>query len=294
MILAHEPKEIRRIAGAYKKMLDEGKAPPLSEITGNEDIADVMTEGLIAPSDRIVKKCMRWLGGEPKINMEEIEQGHVTEQLTTGREFAAVLRGIAHMYRVVDGDVLLYLVDEAERMEGVTHADTFTTWRSAVREITEESGVAIIFLVGARSRNDLPVLFVQHEIMRRIGAANYTEIVNPSKEQLSEFVLELLRIKVRKGEVPESQWDALDGDALDDAVPSELMTIVGNDPNRLSTYPFEPDAFKDFIEHLLVAEFGNKPSEVLERLQKAAQLAHTSSKRTIDRAIVEAVQNEGF
>lgn len=294
MILGHDVKDLRRIAVAYKEKIDAKTADPLSDVIGNDDIAEVMTEGLIVPSDHVVKRCMRWLGGDAKVDMSAIEKTHLAEQLTTGREFAGVLRGLAHMYRIVDNHVLLYLVDEAERVEGVTHADTFTSWKSAFREITEEAGVAMLFLVGAKSRNELPVLFVQHEIMRRIGSANYTELLNPSKEQLHEFLLEVLRVKVRKGEVPEAHWDALEGDALDGAVPKELTALTGNDPKRLDTYPFEPDAFETFVEHLLVAEFGNKPSEALERLQKAAQLAHTSDKRTIDQSIVTAIQSEGF
>ena len=99
---------------------------------------------------------------------------------------------------------------------------------------------------------------------------------------------------VRKGELPEAHWDALEGDALDDTVPKALLDIVDNDEERLKTFPFETDAFDQFIEHLLVAEFGNKPSEALERLQKAAQIALTSGSRTIGAEVVDAIQAEGF
>jgi len=292
MVLGHQMKELRRIADAYVKKTEAGEAELLADIVDSEDIALVMTTGLILPADPVVKRCMKWLSGEAKVDMTSVAQ--VSDQLTAGRDFAAVLRGLAHMYRVVDGRVLLYVIDEAERVEGVTHADTFTVWKSCFREITEVPGVSMIFLVGAKSRNDLPVMFVHPEIMRRVGAANYIEIQNPSKEQLQDFILELLRVKVRKGEVPEAHWDALQGEALDEALPADLARLVGNDPERLLTYPFDPDAFSEFIEHLLAAEFGNKPSEALERLQKAAQLAHTSGKSTIDRMIVSDIQSEGF
>lgn len=215
-------------------------------------------------------------------------------QLTIGREYAAVVKALAHMYRVVDNRLLLYIVDEAERVEGVSHADTFTAWRSAFREITEIQGVATIFFVGAKSRNELPVLFVHPEIMRRIGTTNYLEMHNPSKDQLREFLLELLQTLIGKGEPPEAHWEAVGGDALDDTVPQDLLDLTGNDDKRLETYPFEPAAFDEFIDHLLVAEFGSKPSEALARLQKAASKAMTSGKRLIDTEIVEAMQAEGF
>ncbi|HEX3660162.1 MAG TPA: hypothetical protein VHU89_01955 [Acidobacteriaceae bacterium] len=67
-----------------------------------EDIAEVMSKVLTAINIDEVKKAMRWLGGEPKIEMATALPA-LQPQLTDSREFGAVLRALAHMYATVDG-----------------------------------------------------------------------------------------------------------------------------------------------------------------------------------------------
>src|SRR5262249_33885366 len=155
-------------------------------------------------------------------------------QLTDSLEFGAVLRGIAQMFLAVDGAVPLYLIDEAERIQNVSNTDSYYGWLASLRELTEIANVAMIFFIGAKSKDDLPVLFVQPEIMRRIGVANYYEFLNPGAEQIEQFVVELLQTAIRKGPVPEVHRSALDPAALDDTVPQDLRILVEDDSERLN------------------------------------------------------------
>ena len=73
----------------------------------------------------------------------------------------------------------MYIIDEAERFENITDTDTFYMWLAAMRELTEIPGIGMLFMIGARNRDALPTLFVQSEIIRRIGTSNYLEFLNP-------------------------------------------------------------------------------------------------------------------
>ena len=292
-IVKHPSSELQRISDSYQHLVRERQAPPLIDIVHHEDIAYVMSKGLAAIAIEQVKNSMRWLGGEAKIEMGMIGSG-LQPRLTDSLEFGAVLRGLAHMFLSVDEKVPLYLIDEAERAQNVTNTDSYYSWLASLRELTEILNAAFVFFIGAKTRDTLPILFVQDEIVRRIGVVNYVEFTNPGAEDIEQFVLELLQTLLRKGEVPEVHKRVLDGAALDSSVPDELRRITGDDANTLKTFPFDPDAFKDFIVQVSVGEMANKPSEILIRLQKAAQRAMRNDQRTISSRIVEEINSEGM
>jgi hypothetical protein len=292
MVMRLATAEVKRVATAYERMVAEGKAKPIVEIVRSEEIAFVIRQGLTAVSDEAVRNCMRWLGGESKVPMQLINTS-LKPQLTDSREFGAVLRGLAHLYATVDGKVLLYLVDEAERFENVTNVDTFAIWLAALRELTEIAGVGLIFFVGAVTRNQLPTLLLSEEVMRRIGVANYVEFTSPSRDQLKAFLLELFSTFIAKGPMPEQHVAVVTQDALNAPVPDELQTLA-SDAAAIETYPFEPEAFEDFVENLATGHMANKPSEVLIRLLKASQRAMRKDKHIIGRSIVNDLNSEGL
>ena len=293
LVTRHPTKEMNRIAVEYEKLVQAGKARSIEEIVQSEDIAKVMRRGLTAVDEDAVRTSMRWLGGEAKVAMGLISQS-LKPQLTDSREFGAVMKGLTQMFVTVDGKVPLYLIDEAERFENVAHADTFATWLAALREITEIVQLGLMFFVGAKSRNNLPTLLLQDEIIRRVGAANYIEFQNPSREQIREFLCELLSTAIQKGPVPEEHAPYLSGDALDRNVPEGLAKLTGGDPTKLGCFPFDADAFEEFVTQMSVSEYGSRPSAVLGQLQSGAQRTIRDGKRTIDMKIIEEIVAGGF
>lgn len=284
--------DVRRVTTEYFKMVADGKARPIREIVHLEDVAVAIENGLQLPNDNVVRDTMRWLGGE-KVTMTLVA-AQLKDRLTDSREFGAVMRGLTHMYREVDGKVLLYFLDEAERLENITHIDTYAAWTAAFRELTEIEGLGLIMFIGAVSRNALPTLLLSDEIMRRVGIANYVEFQNPGRDDIRDFLIELLGTLVRKGPVPDVHQPAMSPEALDDEVPEGLTETTGGDEDRLRFYPFEPDAFDDFVEQIAIGDMSSKPSEALIRLTKAATAAMRKDKKTIDSKIVDDIGQEGF
>jgi hypothetical protein len=289
----HSTDAINRIASEYVRRMGSDDVPPLVDIVQSEDIALVMSRGLTAVDHDVVRNSMRWLGGDAKVPMGLISQA-LKPQLTDSREFGAVMRGLSQMLITVEHKVPLYLIDEAERFQNVANVDTYWSWLAALRELTEIVNAGFMFFIGANTRNDLPTILVQEEVMRRIGVANYMEFQNPGRDDLREFLLELLGTFIRKGEAPEPHRSILSDAARDSAVPQALIELTEGDSRRLETYPFEPDAFDEFVEQLTASDKSSKPSEALIRLQKAAQRAMRTDVRLIDTKMVTAVGSEGF
>lgn len=293
MVGQHSTDEVSRIAAEYVRRMGKDGVPQLADVVQSEDIALVMSKGLTAVDHDVVRNSMRWLGGEAKVPMGLISQS-LKPQLTDSREFGSVMRGLSQMFVTIEKKVPLYLVDEAERFQNVANVDTYWSWLAALRELTEIVNAGFMFFIGANTRNDLPTILVQEEVMRRIGVANYIEFQNPGRDDLREFLLEMLGTFIRKGEAPNPHRSILSEEARDSTVPQELLDLTDNDPQRLETYPFEPEAFDEFVEQLTASDKSSKPSEALIRLQKAAQRAMRTDARLIDSKMVAAVGAEGF
>src|SRR5262249_10232455 len=81
MIMRHPTAEMTRIATEYGRLVAAQKAQPLIEIVQSEDIDRVMSQGLALLNPDIVRTCMRWLSGEPKVPMQGIGSA-IKPQLT--------------------------------------------------------------------------------------------------------------------------------------------------------------------------------------------------------------------
>ena len=294
LLRGHSVEKLQEVGDAYQRLVKEGKAPAMSEIVHSPDITAVLTAGLGAPNPVLVSAGRAWLGGETAgPELRAVKEG-IKTQLSEASEFGEVLRGLSQLFLAVKGLVPLFIVDEAERFLNVTDNDTFWIWNAAMRELTETRGIGLIFMIGAKNRDELPTMFVQPEIVRRIGLSNYFELYNPGGEDLRAFLLELSRTFIRKGTPPESQVTALGEAGGDQVVPEELLELTGHDDARLASYPFDPDALDALVTQLVSSEYSNKPSEALDRLQKAAQRAISQDKKTIDVTIVEGIGAEYY
>lgn len=289
--------ELKRMAQAYEERTLRNEVPTLEKVIGDEDIARVFRDGLTAPSLEIVRLSMRWLGGEQKLDMSKVKVGAALPTLQVSKQFGAVMKGLVHLFREIEGAVPLYLIDEAQRFILVTNSDTYWSWLAALRDLTEIAGVAYIFFIGSKNRDELPPMFLADELMTRIGVSNYVEFFNQGREELREFLTELFQTVIRKGSVPAAVKPVLIdkfGGEIDEAVPEELINIVAESGESLETYPFTQEALDQLIEKCASSDFSNRPRELLKLVQKATNRALRKGKRLVDASILEEVAGEAF
>ena len=287
---------LKRIAQAYEEKVNTEGLTPLQDVIGDEDVARVFRSGLAAPNPDVVRLSMRWLGGEQKLDMRLIAGD--LPPLQVSKQFGAVMKGLVHLFLEIEGSVPVYFIDEAERFQLITHADFYWSWLAALRELTEIVGAGLIFFIGSKSRDDMPVMFMQHEVMTRIGTSNYVELYNQGRDDLRDFLSELFQTVIRKGPIPEVMKPILSevfGEkALDDTVPDDLKTILDENGESLDSYPLTNEAFEQFIENCAMSDLSNKPREVLKLLQKAASRAMRKDSRLIDSSILEEILRDGI
>lgn len=294
LVLGIPTEHIKRIAQSYEEKSNKGEVTPLKDIIGDEDVTLVFRSGLAAPNTDIVRLSMRWLGGEQKLNMSLVSRD--LPALHVSKQFGAVMKGFVQLFREIDGAVPLYLIDEAERFHQITNPDAYWSWLAALRELTEIVGVALIFFIGSKSRDELPNMFLQDEVITRIGVSNYVEFYNQGRDDLRDFLRELFQTIIRKGEVPEPVKPVLSekiGEP-DNSVPEELRAILTESGESIETYPLTGEAFEKLVETCATSTLSNKPREVLKLVQKSAGRAIRQNKRIIDNSILEEIMTEGI
>jgi hypothetical protein len=283
---------VRNVASQYKNRVNDGNAAPIREIVGSDDIANAW-EALHNPSVSTVRAAMRWLGGSDEVKPSSFSDD-VTGYLSVSRQFAAVMKGFAHMFRVVDDKVLAFFIDETERFQLVSHTDTYWSWIGCLRALTELPNIGFVFYVGARTRDFIPNMLTYDEVVTRIGGQNYRELLEPSLDELRQWIVELFQTLIRKGPLPKEHVDALPAAARIDEVDPEIATLVGSDASALRTYPFMPDALEEFVTQCTTQELANRPREVLKRIQSAARRAMRLDRTRIDLDILKEIHTESF
>ena len=108
MIFHHNTNQIQAVASEYQRRVMASEEQPLVEVVHSEDIANVMAKGLTAPNPEAVRISMRWLAGDPKIDLTMVG-GSLKPQLTDSADFGDVMRGLSHMFIQVTDRVPLYI-----------------------------------------------------------------------------------------------------------------------------------------------------------------------------------------
>jgi len=295
LLLGIPTEEIKSLAQSYEEKTQSGAVPPLESIVGDQDVARVFRRGLAAPNLDVVRLSMRWLGGEQKLDMQLVAGD--LPSLTVSKQFGAVMKGLVQLFREIKGVVPLFLLDEVERFAQVSNPDFYWSWLAALREITEIVGVALIFFIGAKSRDELPAMFLMDEVMTRIGVSNYVEFYNQGRDDLRDFLEDMFQTAIRKGPAPEEMKTILGtelGYKIDDEIPEELSSLLSQCGEPLETYPFSREAFERFIQDCSASDLSNKPREVLILVQKAASRAMRKNSRVIDNGILDEISKDGI
>ncbi len=290
MLLQLGAQEVRDIASEYQKLEQTHAVVPLKQIVQSDDIVAGFG-GLAVANLDLVRVALRWLGGEKGIDTEKIGAG-LPPQLTVSRDFALVMKGMAHMFKTVKKQVIVYLIDEAEQLKQVKNPETYWSWVGCIRALTENQSVGYVFYIGANSIDDVPELFLWDEIRTRIGAQNYRNLANPSVVELRDWIKELFQTLVLKGPVPPPHVKAMSAAALDANVHADVLAATGGSPEALAAYPFTPEALEEFANQCADENLANRPREVLKRIQSAVKRTMRQNKLMVDMDVLTELHTD--
>jgi hypothetical protein len=192
----------------------------------------------------------------------------LAEQLTDSTDFYAVLLAIGHMHRVVERHRLLFIADEAAKLDKVENDEaTLAHWVATNRLIFDDENktFGFIYTLSAKGERALPQAIWDPQIQTRIGTANKCELKSLASGDVTTFLRKLVD-------------EFVDKEATERLVASG--GINASDYNW-DSYPFTASAKSEFVDYYQRAQEYSKPRDISDRLNTVGFIALKKNKRLI-------------
>jgi hypothetical protein len=260
---------MRDLVKRYFAKAAAGQVAPFSDICGDSADVRMALETFGGPGERPVPAAWRFLCGRSLEKGELDVVGVGRPALERAGDYAGVIQAMATIIESEDQKQLLYLVDECENLTRITNRTAEARWNESLRAVLELKNLSIVLTVGAEKTENLPVLILQPDVVRRIQKDNYVQMEAFKAPETDSFMRGLLR-----------QW-------IDDTKRSALESSenwVGSVADYdQELYPFTKSGFKMFCDGVTVDPRSAKPSEILAKLNNVAAEAFFQDRRLITR-----------
>jgi hypothetical protein len=189
------------------------------------------------------------------------------EQITDSADLYSVLLAIGHMHRIVHGNRLLFIADEAAKLDKVSNDEaTEAHWIATNRLIFDDENktFGFIYTLSAKGESNLPPAIWDPQVQNRIGSANKCELKTLASGDVTNFLRKLVEEFVDKNAVEElAKKGVINGDYEWDA------------------YPFTKAAKAEFIDYYQRSQENSKPRDISDRLNTVGFIALKKNSRLI-------------
>lgn len=240
-----------QVAEAFSKLLlaSPGSAPPQAAVTAFEYL-----------KGRDIGRAAALTG--------------LSDTLEQSQDFFDVLKSLGEMHMAVHQHRLLFIADEAAKLEDVSQ-DIYTEqhWLNVNKLIfaDENRSFGFIYTISARRAGDLPNVLFEAQIRNRLGE-NVFELKNLATNDVQEYLKKLIESFVDKAKV-------------------EALVTAGTIPAAQydwNSYPFTHSAKAEFVEYFNRTQEASKPRDISKKLDDVAFVAGKMGKRLIDEDCLRA------
>lgn len=240
-------------------------------------VAEAFTKFLLVPPGEtpspIVLQAFEYIKGRKPAGVAT--QLGFGPQLVDSTDLYAVLLAVAELHLGVHGYRIIFIADEAAKLEAVSGDDaTLAHWVNVNKLIFDgrNNTFGFIYTFSGR-RDDLPPALWDPQIQNRLGE-NVFELRNLAPDDVGSFLSKLrdafvnrekVEAALSKGEIPRSDYD-------------------------WDSYPFTRPGLAAFIDHFSRAQEDAKPRDISNKLDDVAFVAAKSGKRLIDEESLRKAQ----
>lgn len=240
-------------------------------------VADAFAKFLLAmPGDTPppnVKDSFEYLQGN-KLTGEAARMG-LGQQVTDSSDFYSVLLGIGVMHRAVNGNRIIFIADEAAKLETVEATDaTRAHWVNANKLILDDNNTTFGFIYTISARRDqLPAALYEPQLSNRLGD-NVYELKNLEPAYVGSFLTRLVQEFVNEDSV------------------NALVASGSISPGdfQWDNYPFTSMGRTEFVDYFNRSQEDAKPRDICDKLNEVAFIAAKSQKRLIDPSCLRAAK----
>lgn len=175
------------------------------------------------------------------------------EPLTQSEDFYSVLLACGLLVRAVEKCQLIFIADEAAKLEDVENDDaTRRHWIAANRAIFDDKNdvFGFVYTLSGKGEKNIPTVISDAQIISRLGTNNLIELKNLDPTDVTIFLDKLRNAFVDKA-------------AVEAAVSSGQISNKDYDWNR---YPFTEDGWREFLDFWNINQEQAKPREICDKL----------------------------
>jgi hypothetical protein len=270
--------KITEMVHAYQPKVGRLLVPSLLECGVPKIVAEAFGKFLLATPGQtpppVVLQTFNYLKGADVRDAAAIGLG---EALKESEDLYGVLAAVGELYRAVDNRQMIFIADEAAKLEAVDGDEaTRAHWISVNRLIFDDNNThfGFVYTLSAKGWKNVSPVLTDPQIQNRLGKSNYIELMTLPPADVKTFVERLMS-------------DFTDFAKVDAAVASGTIdaAIYSRD-----AYPFTADAKSDFIDYWNMNQKDSKPRDISDRLNDLAFLALKKGKRLIDRECLRAAE----
>lgn len=263
--------ELVRLVHAYSSSAD-GKhvVQGLREKGANGNVADAFGKFLLASPGGTpppaVLTAFEFLKGQKSREASNMGLGNA---LTQSDEFYSVLLCCGELCKVVNKKQLIFMADEAAKLEDIDADDaTRRHWVAANRLIFDDNNdvFGFIYTLSGKGQRSMPSVIADPQIINRLGSNNLIELENLASTDVESFLG-----KLRHSFVEQSKVNAL---AADGSLP--------HSDYQWTHYPFTADGWREFVDYWNHNQEEAKPRDICDKLDDVGFRAMKDSKRLID------------
>jgi len=237
----------------------------------NTNIAECIKKLMI--SGDIALSAWRWLCGQAMPN-RELNELSVTRNLGQLRveDLTECLIGIGNLAKK-NGEIIIFLMDEAEQFRDVTDAGSMKLLHDYLRKLCENSNKSVGFVIAgyAITLDDMPEWYIRADIQRRLGNNNIIEIPPlPAVREVRIFTEELIA-------------EFIDKEKADKKIKSEKLKTTPN------AFPFAKDSLEKICQYAIQDPTKALPSHIIKTINECAIRVWDEEKAIIGDDIVDAV-----
>lgn len=198
----------------------------------------------------------------------------LSEPLSQSQDLFDVLKAVGEMYLAVNKLRLLFVADEAAKLEDVSQdIATEQHWLNVNKLIfaDENRSFGFIYTISARRSGDLPNVLFEIQIRNRLGD-NIFELKNLATNDVQTFLKKLIENFVDKSKV-------------------EALVAANTIPPadyEWDAYPFTVSAKAEFVDYFNRTQEASKPRDISKKLDAVAFVAGKQGKRLIDEDCLRA------
>ena len=185
-------------------------------------------------------------------------------------EFYHVLLALGEMYRRVHKHQIVFVADEAARLERIeADEDTLKHWVNTNKLIFDDQNnvFGFIYTVSGKQQRGLPQVIYDPQILNRLGKSNICELNTLTTDDVETYLSKLINEFVDRPEV------------------EDLVKSGEIDAGKFSwdNYPFIAEAKSHFVDYFNRSQENSKPRDISLALDDLAFIAGKQKKRLIDR-----------